>query len=129
MPFTLEELLPNDQRLRTVQLHESVQHALSLMHQHRYDQVPVVDKDGKSLRLAVTFESILQAIRSFNTSAELLQVRDVACSVRTYSADADLLATLNEIQWENFALIVDENGDLTGNCHHSRYNGVFSRVC
>ena len=114
MPFTLEELLPNDQQLRTVQLHESVQHALNLMHQHSYDQVPVVDKDGKSLRLAVTLESILQAIQSFNTRAELLQVRDAARSARTYSPDADLLTTLGEIQWDNFALIVDENNVLTG---------------
>jgi hypothetical protein len=28
MPFTLEELLPDDQRLRNVQLHEPVQSAL-----------------------------------------------------------------------------------------------------
>jgi hypothetical protein len=114
MPFTLEELLPNDQRLRTVQLHESVQHALSLLHQHGYDQVPVVDKDGKSRGLVVTFESILQAIQSFNTKTHLLQVRDVARSARTYPADADLLTTLDDIQRDNFALIVDENNVLTG---------------
>lgn len=115
MPFTLEELLPNDQRLRTVQLHESVQNALSLMHQHGYDQLPVVDKDGKtSLKLVVTFDSILQASRSFKAKPELLQVRDVARPVRTYASDADLLATLDDIQRENFALIVDDENVLTG---------------
>lgn len=115
MPFTLEELLPNDQRLRTVQLHDSVQHAVGLMYQHGYDQLPVVDKDGKtSLEQVVTFDSILQAAQSFNTKPELLQVRDVARAVRTYPSDADLLATLDDIQRENFALIVDENNVLTG---------------
>src|SRR5262245_61556733 len=114
MPFTLEELLPNDQRLRTVQLHESVQHALRLMHQHGFSQVPVVDIEGKSLGLVVTFESILQAIQSFNAKADLLQVRDVARAVRTYPADADLLATLDDIQRDNFALIVNEGDVLTG---------------
>lgn len=115
MPFTLEELLPEDQRLRTVFLHDSVQQAISLMHQHGYSQVPVVDKDEKtSLDQVVTFDSILQAVRSFNTKPELMHVRDVARSVRTYSEDADLLATLDDIQRENFALIVDDNNVLTG---------------
>jgi CBS domain-containing protein len=115
MPFTLEELLSTDQRLRTVYLHDSVQQAINLMHQHSYDQLPVVDKDGKtSLKQVVTFDTILQAVRSFNTKPESLHVRDVARAVRTYAADADLLATLDDIQRENFALIVDENDVLTG---------------
>jgi hypothetical protein len=115
MPFTLEELLPEDQRLRTVFMHDTVQHAINLMHQHEYNQLPVVDIDGKtSLEQVVTFDSILQAVRSFNTKPELMQVRDVARSVRTYPEDADLLATLNDIQRENFALIVDDKNVLTG---------------
>jgi len=115
MPFTLEELLPDDQRLRTVQLHEAVPHAIGLMHQHDYDQLPVVDTDGKtSLEQVVTFDSILQAMRSFNTKPELLQVRDVSRPARVYAADADLLATLDDIQRGNFALIVDEDKVLTG---------------
>jgi hypothetical protein len=85
------------------------------MHQHDYNQLPVVDTDGKtSLEQVVTFDSILQALRSFNTKPELLQVRDVSRAVRTYPADADLLATLDDIQRGNFALIVDENNVLTG---------------
>lgn len=115
MPFTLEELLPDDQRIRTVQLHEAVHHVIGLMHQHGYDQLPVVDKDGKTcLGLVVTFDSILQAMRSFSTKSDQLQVRDVARTVRTYPADADLLSTLDDIQRENFALIVDESDVLTG---------------
>jgi CBS domain-containing protein len=115
MPFTLEELLPHDQRLRTAYLHDSVQQAINLMHQHSYNQLPVVDKDGKtSLEQVVTFDSILQAVRSFDTKPESLHVRDVTRSVRTYPADADLLATLDDIQRDNFALIVAEKNVLTG---------------
>lgn len=85
------------------------------MHQHGYNQLPVVDDDGKSsMEQVVTFDSILQAVRSFNTKPELLHVRDVARTVRTYPADADLLATLDDIQRQNFALIVDEHNVLTG---------------
>jgi CBS domain-containing protein len=115
MPFTIEELLPKDQRLRTVFLHDSVQQAINLMHQHDYNQLPVVDQDGKtSLDQVVTFVSILQAVRSFNAKPESLHVRDVAHPVTTYPADADLLATLDDIQRENFALIVDDNNNLIG---------------
>lgn len=115
MPFTLEELLTEDQRLRTVFLHDTVQHAINLMHQHEYNQLPVVDLDGKtSLEQVVTFDSILQAVRSFCTRPELMHVRDVARSARTYPEDADLLATLDDIQRDNFALIVDDNNILTG---------------
>src|SRR5205085_62374 len=99
MPFTLEELLPDDQRLRTAQLHEPVSHVLNVMHQHDYDQIPVVDTDGHtSLDQVVTFDCIVQAIQSFGTELEMLQVRDVARSVRAYYPDADLLATLADIQ-------------------------------
>src|SRR3954464_6524776 len=115
MPFTLEELLPEDQRLRTVFLHDTVQHAINLMHQHGYNQLPVVDNDGKtSLEQVVTFDSILQAVLSFSTKPGLMQVRDVARGVRTYAEDADLLTTLDDIQRDNFALIVDESSEVIG---------------
>jgi len=115
MSFTLEDLLPDDQRLRTVQRHDPVQHVIGLMRQHDYNQIPVVDSDGKtSLKEVVTFDSILQAVEAFGTKPELLEVRDVAKRVRTYAADADLLATLDDLQRDNFILIVDSNGLLTG---------------
>ena len=115
MPFTLEELLPDDQRLRTVQQHDTLAAALQLMRQHGYDQLPVVDKDGKtSLGRVVTFDSVLQALESFKAAPDLLRVRDAMASALAYQPDADLLETLDDIQRENFALIVDDEGRLTG---------------
>ena len=115
MPFTLEELLPNDQQLRTVQMHEPLTHAIDVMHQHGYSQLPVVEADGKTSRgQVVTFEGIVHTLQSFKTQPEMFQVKDVARRVRTYAPDADLLATLDDIQRENFALIVDEAYALTG---------------
>jgi len=115
MPFTLEELLPNDQQLRMVQMHESATHAIDLMHRHGYSQLPVVESDGKTSRgHVVTFDGILQRVQSFNAQPDMLLVRDVARRVRTYAPDADLLATLDDIQRDNFALIVDEVDALTG---------------
>lgn len=114
MPFTLEELLPNEQQLRTVQMHEPLTHAIDLMNRHGYSQLPVLDTDGKSRGQVVTFEGMLHSVQSFKTQLETLQVKDVARRARTYTPDADLLATLDDIQRDNFALIVDEDDKLTG---------------
>ncbi|MCU1252248.1 MAG: hypothetical protein JWQ49_5277 [Edaphobacter sp.] len=109
MAFTLENLLPADQQLRIVQPHEPVSHAIDLMCQHGYGQLPVSGANGNFLGQVITFESVIQAIQSFQTKPELLLIRDAAQRVRSYPADADLLATLDDIHRDNFALIVDDS--------------------
>jgi CBS domain-containing protein len=106
---TLEDLLPADQQLRTVQPHEPVESAISIMCQHGYSQLPVTGANREFLGQVITFESILRAIQCFRTEASALMVRDAAQRVRSYAADADLLATLDDIHRDNFALIVDES--------------------
>lgn len=116
MPFTLEleDLLPDAQQLRTVQRHELVTHAINIMHLHEYDQLPVIDADGKFTGKVVTFNSILQAVQSLRANPETMLVRDVAISTRSYPPDEDLLTMLDDIERDNFALIVNESGSLTG---------------
>lgn len=109
MALTLEDLLPADQQLRTVQPHEPVDSAINIMYQHGYGQLPVTGANGEFQGQVITFESILRAIQSFRTEAGALLVRDAAQRVRSYAADADLLATLDDIYRDNFALIVDES--------------------
>jgi CBS domain-containing protein len=109
MAFTLEDLLPADQQLRTVQPHESVEGAINIMYQHGYSQLPVTGANREFQGQVITFESVLGAIQSFRTEAGALLVRDAAQRVRSYAADADLLATLDDIHRDNFALIVDES--------------------
>src|SRR5579863_8250790 len=109
MEFTLEDLLPSDQQIRSVRLHEPADVAIGLMYQHRFGQLPVVAENGEFLNKVVTFESVLQAVQSFRTLTENLQVRDVARSVRSYPADADLLATLEDIHRDDFALIANDS--------------------
>ena len=115
MPFTLalEDLLPDDQQLRTVQPHEPVTHAINIMHQHEYDQLPVIDADGRFAGKVVRFDTILQAVQSLRAYPESLLVRDVAGSARSYPPDEDLLTMLDDIERDNFALIVDGSGRLT----------------
>ena len=109
MALTLEDLLPADQQLRTVQPHESVDSATNIMYQHGYSQLPVTGANGEFQGRVITFESVLRAIRSFRTEAGALLVRDAAQRVRCYAADADLLTTLDDIHRDNFALIIDES--------------------
>jgi len=110
MAFTLQDLLPADQQLRTVQPHELVDSAINIMYQHGYSQLPVIEPNREFQGQVITFESVLRAILCFRTEARVLLVRDAAKRVRTYAADADLLATLDDIHRDNFALIVDESG-------------------
>jgi CBS domain-containing protein len=107
MDFTLEDLLPLDQQLRTVQPHETINHAIDLMFQQGYGQLPVVGTAGNFVGQVVTFESILMAIQAFKTTPEVLVVRDVTQRAEGYPADADLLRMLEHIHRDNFALIVD----------------------
>jgi CBS domain-containing protein len=113
MAFTLEDLLPADQKPRTVEPHEPVGCAIDIMYQNGYDQLPVTKGDGEFQGQVVTYESILRAIQSFHTEVETLLVRDAAQRVRSYPSDADLLTTLDDIHRDSFALIVDES-KLTG---------------
>jgi hypothetical protein len=84
MNITLEDLLPTDQQIRSIRLYESAASALNIMHQHRYGQLPVINETGQFLDRVVTFESVLQAIQTFQAFPEALQVRDVAKTVRSY---------------------------------------------
>ncbi len=113
MALTLEDLLPDDQQLRTILPHDRVHSAINIMYQHGYGQLPVTDANGEFRGQVITFESILRATQCFRTEANALLVRDATQRVRSYAADADLLATLDDIHRDNFALIVDD-GRLIG---------------
>jgi hypothetical protein len=97
MAFTLDELLPPDQQLRTVQPHEPVGRAIDIMYAHDYGQLPVTAANGDFHGQVITFESILKAIQSFHTDVDTLLVRDAAQRVRSYRSDADLLTMLDDI--------------------------------
>lgn len=46
MTFTLEDLMPLEQQLTTVQQHETISHAIDLITQQGYGQLPVVLPTG-----------------------------------------------------------------------------------
>jgi CBS domain-containing protein len=114
MLFSLKDLLRDGQKPVSVQLSDTIAHALELMAEHDFSQLPVADLQGKTTGKAVTEGSILDAIRFFNTSPDKLRVKDATVSVQKFRADDDLLEALDDIQNETFVIIVDAEDRLTG---------------
>jgi CBS domain-containing protein len=114
MSPTLKDLLPPDQQPLTIQSHESVMEAIERLRAHQYNQLPVVDDQGRCRGEVVTYETILHAALAFETEPVKLKVKDATKRVPTYGADDDLLTTLDAIQRSDFALILGEDDKLTG---------------
>ena len=86
MPFTLEELLPDDQQLRTVQMHEAVTHAIDLMHGHCYSQLPVMGGMAPSIQNPGFSESISvpeKGLHGFFEAGIAIARRQARCRVWT----------------------------------------------
>lgn len=111
---TLQDLLPPDQQPLTIHKHETVMEAIDRLKAHDYNQLPLVDENGIFTGEVITYDTILQAILSFDIKPSELRVKDAIKQVRSYSAEDDLLGTLDDIQRNDFALITDSSGKLTG---------------
>lgn len=107
MPYSVEGLIEN-QSLLTIQENELVAVAIELMLEHDFSQLPVVDGEGKLIGL-ITYQSIMQAARSFNVKLNELHVRDGWVKVRPFDIDSSLFDLLDEIQDKNAVVIVDPN--------------------
>lgn len=114
MSPTLKDLLPPDQQPLTVRRHDTVLEAIERLRAHQYNQLPVVDEDGRCLAEVISYDTIVQAVISMDAKLSELRVKDATKQVKTYREDDDLLTTLDAIQREDFALIVDEEQTLTG---------------
>lgn len=114
MALTLKDLLPIGQTPVSAMLHESLDVALERMRQHDYSQLPVVDSDKRCRGEVVTFSGIVQAVVSLNTVASSMTIKDAVSQAKVFQIDDDLLATLDDIQRHDFALIVDEKDTLIG---------------
>ncbi len=114
MTPTLKDLLPPDQQPLTVQSHEVVLEAINRLRAHDYNQLPVVDDQGRCRGEVVTYDTILQAVLAFESMPSQLRVKDAIKRVQVYNAEDDLLTTLDTIQRNDFALIVGEDEKLTG---------------
>ena len=114
MSPTLKDLLPPDQQPLTVQLHDTVLDAIERLRSHDYNQLPVVDHEGRCKGEVITYDTIVQSVLSMDAKPTDLRVKDAIKLVQTFNEDDDLLTTLDAIQRNDFALIVDDNRKLTG---------------
>jgi CBS domain-containing protein len=114
MLFSLNDLLPDGQKPVAVQAADTIAHALELMAEHDFSQLPVVDLQSKTTGADVTGGSILEAIRFFNTNPDKLRVKDATVAVQKFRPGDDLLEALDDIQNETFVIIVDGDDRLTG---------------
>ena len=115
MPFTVKQLIGDNQNPVTVYDTDPVTKAQELMVKNKFSQLPVIDKQGKVLGL-ITSDSILRALNIFGTSAASLRVADAMEKVKKpYREDDDLSSLLDELLMETYAaLIVDGERKLIG---------------
>ena len=112
MPYSVEQLIEN-QALATIDEDEFVTAGIELMIEHDFSQLPVVNKEQKLIGL-MTYQSIMQAARSFNVKLDELHVRDAWVKVRPFDIDSSLFDLLDEIQDKNAVVIVDPNEQPIG---------------
>jgi CBS domain-containing protein len=110
MPFLIENIINQQAKLITVTEDDTVKHALDLMIENDYSQLPVVDKEER-LAGMVTYQSVIQAARSFEVRNDELFVRDVAfTSIKSFDVEDNLFDLLDEIKKNNAVVIVDPGG-------------------
>ena len=107
MPYQIRQLLEGQGPLVSVQKEDMVTHALSLMIEHDFSQLPVISKDGdfENAEGMVTYEGIIRGVRNFKLSIEDLRVRDVMDTITVFSGDDDLFDILNRLKDTNAVLI------------------------
>lgn len=107
MPYQVEQLLEGKSRLVYVSKEDTAKHALSLMLEHDYSQLPVITiNDGfENADGLVTYEGIIRGIRNFNLNIDDLKVRDVMGNVFVCNGDDDLFDILDRLKETNAVLV------------------------
>lgn len=113
MPFPVAQLIEGRSSIVGVTKDDSVFYAFTLMIEHDYSQLPVIDDGGHPLGM-VTHESILRGIHNFNTKMENLFVRDVMINAPIFDIEDDLFDLLNRLKETNAVLIVEPGNELVG---------------
>jgi CBS domain-containing protein len=112
--FTVQDLIKDRRKPVSVDIGDSAQNAVSLMMEHDFSQLPVVQQANKACGM-VTSESILRAHASLGLGLEKLRVRDaMAKKPREFKLGDDLLEMFEYVMDSWTALVVDGDGHLTG---------------
>jgi CBS domain-containing protein len=107
MPSLIENIISQQSDLTTVKENDTATYALDLMIENDYSQLPVVDSVGR-LTGIVTYQSIIQAARSFEVKADELHIRDVTqTNIKSFDIEDNLFDLLDEIKKNNAVVIIE----------------------
>ncbi|UOQ99872.1 DUF3606 domain-containing protein [Hymenobacter sp. 5317J-9] len=112
MPILAGQLI-QEQKLVSVTSDESLTHALTLMIESDFSQLPVIDGDNKPLGV-VTCASIAKSLLHLGAKVEDLRVNHALVKLPTYPEDEDLLYLLDTILKASAVFVVNANGRLSG---------------
>jgi len=113
MPFTVDQLISEHQKLITVSRDASIKAALELMIEHDFNQLPVVAPNQTLLGM-VTGDSILRAMKNFGTTVDRLQVAHAMITADKHFLDDDLFELLDDLRDEYAVVIVDGDDKAVG---------------
>jgi len=113
MPYPVVNLIEGRSEPISVRPTDSAQKALSLMIEHDFSQLPVVDEAKHPLGM-VTHESILRALNNFGVRLAELRVSNAIVKAQTYRPEDDLFDLLDRLKETNAVLIVDGEEKLIG---------------
>src|SRR5579884_2634917 len=113
MTFYVKDLLAQQKELYRVRPDEIAQHALTIMKQHEFSQLPVVDSEGR-LHGMITTESILLALTHLGLDVTSLHVRDALVYPQQFDLEDNLFQLLGALKNDYAVLVVDREGKLSG---------------
>jgi CBS domain-containing protein len=100
--LVLSSFMADDRPLASVQTQETLTQARTRMRMDGYSQLPILS--GKSLRGAITWESMAEAIASGSTATST--VMEAAIQVQGHPADQHLLEVIEEISAIGFVVVL-----------------------
>ena len=112
MPFIIQHLIPEPQTLVTVTEYDSAQNALSLMVEHDFSQLPVVDTNRKYIGM-ITSDSILEVVSNLRVTPEKIKVSLAIKRIKPYRMEDDLSDLLKSLQDVNAIPIVGKKSEVT----------------
>jgi CBS domain-containing protein len=113
MSYAVRHLIEGRDLPVSIKQEDSVKHALELMWQHDYSQLPVVDEDNRPIGM-ITHQSILRAQRHVGPCLDDLRVSSAMRKAQIFRPDEDVFDLLDGLKDENALLIVNGDGKLIG---------------
>jgi CBS domain-containing protein len=117
MIFAIRHLIEGRPKPYSVLKTDNIEKVLSLMTEHEFSQIPVVDTEEHPLGL-VTMKSILKAAHCSGTTIKDLDIKVAIEKAKTIGLGEDMHELLNQTKNNESVLVVNEKGKLIGILTH-----------